>query len=177
MFWEGFEHFFGYRSTATLSHMVSQIMYLKSDFLFVEFSWKVSPTPLSLPGEFHGQRSLAGYSSWGHKESDMAEQLSLTKVHLPVSELETFTGFQKTFSCRTCLNFLDFTEYWDSLRRSSSLVHHPAHYSVFLLLSPAVIPLTSWSQPGAAFSFCHGEEACLICYYSGDQLKPTTYSN
>ena len=26
-----------------------------------------------LPGEFHGQRSLAGYSQWGHKESDMTE--------------------------------------------------------------------------------------------------------
>ena len=25
----------------------------------------------------HGQRSLAGYSSWGHKESDMTEQLIL----------------------------------------------------------------------------------------------------
>ena len=24
----------------------------------------------NLPGEFHGQRSLVGYSSWGHKESD-----------------------------------------------------------------------------------------------------------
>ena len=24
-----------------------------------------------LPGEFHGQRSLAGSSPWGHKESDM----------------------------------------------------------------------------------------------------------
>ena len=27
------------------------------------------PTPVILPGEFHGQRSLAGYSQWGHKES------------------------------------------------------------------------------------------------------------
>ena len=27
-------------------------------------------------GEFHGQRSLAGYSPWGHKELDMTEQLS-----------------------------------------------------------------------------------------------------
>ena len=25
------------------------------------------PTPVFLPGEFHGQRSLAGYSLWGHK--------------------------------------------------------------------------------------------------------------
>jgi len=31
------------------------------------------PTPVFLPGEFHGQRSLAGYSSWGHKESDTTE--------------------------------------------------------------------------------------------------------
>ena len=28
---------------------------------------------LFLPGEFHGQRSLAGYSLWGHKESDTTE--------------------------------------------------------------------------------------------------------
>ena len=26
------------------------------------------PTLVFLPGEFHGQKSLAGYSSWGHKE-------------------------------------------------------------------------------------------------------------
>ena len=26
------------------------------------------PTSVFLPGEFHGQRSLAGYSPWGHKE-------------------------------------------------------------------------------------------------------------
>ena len=27
------------------------------------------PTPVFLPGEFHGQRSLVGYSPWGHKEA------------------------------------------------------------------------------------------------------------
>ena len=30
-------------------------------------------TPVFLPGEFHGQRSLAGCSPWGHKESDTTE--------------------------------------------------------------------------------------------------------
>ena len=35
------------------------------------------PTPLFLPGEFHGQRSLEGYSPWGCKESDMTDQLTL----------------------------------------------------------------------------------------------------
>ena len=31
------------------------------------------PTPVFLPGESHGQRNLAGYSSWGPKESDTTE--------------------------------------------------------------------------------------------------------
>ena len=35
-------------------------------------------SPILLPGEFHGQRSLQGYSPWGRKESDMTELLILT---------------------------------------------------------------------------------------------------
>ena len=34
------------------------------------------PTPVLLPGKSHGQRSLAGYNPWGHKEPDMTEQLN-----------------------------------------------------------------------------------------------------
>ena len=35
------------------------------------------PTPVSLPGKSHGQRSLVGYSPWGCRESDRTERLSL----------------------------------------------------------------------------------------------------
>ena len=35
-------------------------------------------TTVSLPGESHGQRSLVGYSPWGHEELDMTEQLTHT---------------------------------------------------------------------------------------------------
>ena len=38
------------------------------------------PTPVFLPGEFHGQRNLADYSPWGCKESDMTEQLTLSHL-------------------------------------------------------------------------------------------------
>ena len=31
---------------------------------------------------FHGQRSLAGYSPWGHKELDMKEQLTVLLLHI-----------------------------------------------------------------------------------------------
>ena len=36
------------------------------------------PTPVFLPGEFHGQRNLAGYNPWGGKESDTTEKLTLS---------------------------------------------------------------------------------------------------
>ena len=39
------------------------------------------PTPVFLPGEFHGQRSLAGYNPWGLKESDTTEQLTLSLAY------------------------------------------------------------------------------------------------
>ena len=31
------------------------------------------PTPVFLPGESYGQRSLASYGPWGHKDLDMTE--------------------------------------------------------------------------------------------------------
>ena len=37
---------------------------------------KWQPTPVILPGEFHGQRSMVGYSLWGGKESDTTERLT-----------------------------------------------------------------------------------------------------
>ena len=46
---------------------------------FDPWVWKIPgrrawhPTPVFLPGESHAQRSLEGYSSWGHKELDTAE--------------------------------------------------------------------------------------------------------
>ena len=36
--------------------------------------------PVCLPEKSHGQRSLAGYSLKGHKESDMTERLSIRFV-------------------------------------------------------------------------------------------------
>ena len=43
------------------------------------FPWrrKWQPTPVFLPEESHGRRSLAGYSPWGRKELDTTERLHL----------------------------------------------------------------------------------------------------
>ena len=37
----------------------------------LEKEWQ--PTPVFLPRKLHGQRSLMGYSPWGHKMSELAE--------------------------------------------------------------------------------------------------------
>ena len=65
------------------------------------------PTPVFLPGELHGQRSLAGYSLWSRKELDLTEQLSLSVVclshHSPLRSLLPFLHSRmcmlSSFSC------------------------------------------------------------------------------
>ena len=42
------------------------------------------PIPVFLPGEFHGQRNLSGYSPQGTKESHMTEGLSIHTYHQPL---------------------------------------------------------------------------------------------
>ena len=39
---------------------------------------ETQPSPVFFPGKSHGQRSLAGYSPWSHKEPHMTERLSTT---------------------------------------------------------------------------------------------------
>ena len=41
------------------------------------------PTPEFWSGEFHGQRSLAGYNSWGRRELEIAEWLPLSLSWAP----------------------------------------------------------------------------------------------
>ena len=44
---------------------------------------KWQPTPVFLPGTFHGQKSLVGYSPWGHKESDTTDHMyTYTQTHI-----------------------------------------------------------------------------------------------
>ena len=53
------------------------------------FPWrrKWQPTPVFLPGESHGRRSLVGYSPWGCKELDTTERLHFTSCFLYLFQL------------------------------------------------------------------------------------------
>ena len=65
----------------------------------------MATTPVFLMGEFHGQRSLVGYSPWGHKQLDTTERLTFwyRPYHL-------WIGFICSFL--TLMPFFLFLFYW-----------------------------------------------------------------
>ena len=54
-------------------HGVAKSQARLSDFTFMHWRRKWQPTPVFLPGESQGQRSLMGCRLWGRTESDMTE--------------------------------------------------------------------------------------------------------
>ena len=77
-------------------HGVTQSQARLSDFTFTFMHWrrKWQPTPVFLPGESQGQRSLAGYSPWGRQrvrhDSDDTTQIYILEQILiwPAEVLE-----------------------------------------------------------------------------------------
>ena len=73
--------------------------------LGLERSWRREwqPTSIFLPGESHGQRSLAGYSPWGHKELDMTEHAySLTVLFYCLWKYSLMAKIYIYYSCCCC---------------------------------------------------------------------------
>ena len=58
------------------------------------------PTPVFLPGEFHGQGSLVGYSPWDRIESYMTERLTHTHIHTVITY---FIKIRKPILIENCL--------------------------------------------------------------------------
>ena len=53
--------------------------------MLVVYSQHLKPTPVFLPGESQGQRSLAGYSPWGHKSQTQLSDETILIVYLSIS--------------------------------------------------------------------------------------------
>ena len=54
---------------------------------------KWQPTPVFLPREFHGQRSLAGYSPWDHKELVTTQRIEIQIIKPVKYQLMTGSGY------------------------------------------------------------------------------------
>ena len=70
------------------------------------------PTPVVLPGEFHGQRSLVGYSPWGRKELGYSWS-SWAHTHSGLSQNWALGMYQQTRRTRSCFHGAYFLMGWE----------------------------------------------------------------
>ena len=91
---------FTYSGASLVARMVKNLPAMQEtrDPWVGKVSWrrKWPPTPVFLPGKFHGMRSLAGYSLWGCKELGTTEGLTLSPLILSsllFLDLEMMTYF------------------------------------------------------------------------------------
>ena len=73
---------------------INNLRYADDTTLMGRRQWQ--PTPVLLPGKFHGRRSLVGYSPWGCKELDTTE---LLHFHFSLSCSGEGNGNSLQFSC------------------------------------------------------------------------------
>ena len=108
---------------------------------------KWQPIPVFLPGEFHGQKSLTGYISWSHKESDTTEQLILLLFHEPGSILR---------ACKYVVLFkaLAVSCYGRALRQLGARVEATSPWNA------AVTPCANESGVRQAGWLAHGHMPC-----------------
>ena len=103
------------------------------------------PTPVFLPGEFHGQRSLVGYSPWDHKKSDTTKRLTHTHTHTHTTLLGSWPRlailciflsllFKSNSLAYSITLKSDFAGSWLS-SKSLSLFHKPSLFSIHPSLS------------------------------------------
>ena len=71
---------------------------------------QLQPTPVLLPGKFHGRRSLEGCSPWGHYKSDTTERLH---VHFSLSCIGEGNG--NTLLCSCLENPRDGGAWWAAI--------------------------------------------------------------
>ena len=134
---------------------------------------KWQPTPVFLPGEPHGPRSLVGYSSRGHKESDTTERLhfhflsGVGRAHTGHG-LETFFFFTLLkYTCgitvsRKTKHLAQNWEKWKSVSFSLTPHDEPERW----LHVSSVVAMTSFlisSVDVVAWHPGHGSISCFCC--------------
>ena len=131
-------------------------------------SWQ--PTPIFLPGRSHGQRSLAGYSPWGHKELDKIEVTEHTPTHATVFPRTAAPFYLSTSnawgpSVSTLFFFLIVVGF----------VIHGNESAMIYMCSPSRSPLPPPSPPVLPLGFpsAPGRSACLMHpTWAGDLFHP-----
>ena len=110
------------------------------------WSRKWQPTPVFFLGKSHGQRSLVGFTPWGHKESDETEQLNSSNSNKRSKQIPGKRNIQMaTEHLKRCLTSYGITELW--IKTS---------YRVILSIRPTLSPLPPLCP-------CRELQDCSLC--------------
>ena len=103
---------------------------------------KWQPTSVLLPGKFHGQRSLVGYSPWGGKELDTTERLSTQALVAPsCSELDLLENLLHLLHQHLLLHFAPY-----AVKMASFLKLHEPTPVASDFSSAASSPLSAFTE-------------------------------
>ena len=119
------------------------------------------PTPVLLPGESYGQRSLVGCSPWGRTESDMTERL-----HFHFSLSCNGEGNGNPLQCSCLENPRDGGAWWAAVY---GVAQSGTRLKQLSSSSPKIyLPLSSWRRKNSVWGK-------LICLYLALQLHSLSY--
>ena len=148
-----------------IHNFIPAIYFLLSSVHMQRRQWH--PTPVLLPGESHGRRSLVGCSPWVREESDMTEQLHF---HFSLSCIGEGNGNPHQCSCLENLRYggawwaavYGVTQCRTRLKRlSSSSVYMSMLLSPFIPLLPSPTGSTSpFSTSVSPFLPCKQVSQC-----------------
>ena len=96
------------RSVCHVSSLFFDLLLILSINITQRKQWQ--PTPVLLPGQSHGRRSLVGCSPWGHEKLDMTEQLHF---HFSLSCIGEGNG--NPLQCSCLENLRDGGAWWAAI--------------------------------------------------------------
>ena len=101
------------------------------------------PTLVFLPGEPHGQRSLAGYSPWGRSESDTAEATEHSCIYVNLGKLQEIMRDRGSWRVLQAVGFQSVRYDWSDLASMHTCMYvcvcvyiHTHIYLPFQILFP-----------------------------------------
>ena len=110
--------------------------------------WRRAWQPISvfLPGESHGQRSLAGYSPWGRKKSDTTEHI-ITEIGFSKYLMPQWQGKKICNWLNSHVNSLQFCHGYNTWVTEHILDFNPKHGNVLYSLKLKLLKTESKLKP------------------------------
>ena len=141
---------------------------------------KWQPTPVFLPGEFHGQMSLVPYSPWGHKESDLTKTTHTICHEVVGLDAMILVFWMLSFKPDYSLSFFTFIKRLFSSSLLSARRVVSSAYLRLLIFLPAIF-ITACASSSSAFLVMYSAYIRILALFflttisTSDPTKKNSY--